>query len=126
MDFETAEGRYSLEPADATTPEHLFERRWALLLLERAMDRLREEHEQRRRERVFDRLKGYLVGGSSVPYARAADELGITEVAVKVAVHRLRKRFRELLLDEIAQTVDTPEQVDEEVAHLFAALEGPS
>ena len=78
---------------------------------------------ERKRERVFDRLKGYLVGGrGSTPYARAADDLEITEVAVKVAVHRLRKRFRQLLLDEIAQTVDEPDEIDDEIRNLFATL----
>jgi RNA polymerase sigma-70 factor (ECF subfamily) len=117
-----AEGRYRAEPADDLTPEKLFERRWALALLQQVMTRLRDEFEAKGKGRLFDRLRGFLVGEKGGGYRRAADELGLSEGAVKVAVHRLRQRYRALLREEIGRTVATPEQVEEEVRELFAAL----
>jgi RNA polymerase sigma-70 factor (ECF subfamily) len=119
-----AEGRYSAEPADALTPEKLFERRWAMALLQQVMARLRDEFEAKGKGRLFDRLRGFLVGEKGAGYRRAADELGLSGGAVKVAVHRLRQRYRELLHEEIGRTVGAPEEVEEEVRSLFAAL-GP-
>ncbi len=125
LDFGDAEGRYSLEPAHAETPERLFERHWALALLDRVLARLRGEYEAAGRDRLFERLKTRLTGDAGGgPHARAAADLGLSEGAVKVAVHRLRKRYRDLLREEIAQTLDDPGQVDEEIRSLFAAL-GP-
>jgi RNA polymerase sigma-70 factor (ECF subfamily) len=104
-------------------PEKLFERSWALTVLERTMDRLQDEFKGKKKRRVFDRLKVYLTAEKdSIPYREVADKLKMTEGAVKVAVHRLRHRYRELLRDEIAQTVATEEQIDEEIRDLFAAL----
>ena len=117
-----AEGRYSAEPADALTPEKLFERRWAMALLQQVMTRLRDEFEAKDKGRLFDRLRGFLVGEKGAGYRQAADELGLSEGAVKVAVHRLRQRYRELLHAEIGRTVGAPEEVEEEVRALFAAL----
>jgi RNA polymerase sigma factor (sigma-70 family) len=128
IDLETAEGRYVREPADPRTPEDVFERRWALTLLERAIGRLQTEHVSAGKDKAFEALKGYLPGGGGdpVPYAETAARLGVTEVGVKVTVHRFRKRFRSLLLEEISQTVETEEEVDAEVHHLMSALGGPS
>lgn len=124
LDFPDAEGRYGREPAHQLTPEKLFERRWALTLLERVLARLREESEAAGKVALFERLKGSLVGDPAAgSYAAAAADLGSTEAAVKMAVHRLRRRYRALLEDEIAVTVG-PGQVEEEVRALFAAL-GP-
>jgi RNA polymerase sigma-70 factor (ECF subfamily) len=117
-----ADGLYRAEPADALTPEKLFERRWALAVLRQVMTRLRDEFEAKGKGRLFDRLRGFLVGEKGAGYRRAAVELGLSEGAVKVAVHRLRQRYRELLHEEIGRTVETPEQVEEEVRELFAAL----
>jgi RNA polymerase sigma-70 factor (ECF subfamily) len=117
-----AEGRYSAEPADALTPEKLFERRWALALLQQVMTRLRDEFEAKGKGRLFDRLRGFLVGEKGAGYRRAAIELRLSEGAVKVAVHRLRQRYRELLHEEIGRTVGAPEEVEEEIRALFAAL----
>ncbi len=118
-----AEERYCLEAAHELTPEKLFDRRWALALLDQVLCRLREEHVQARKGPLFDRLKDFLVGRPDAgSYSQAGTELGLSEGAVKVAVHRLRKRYRELLQEEISRTVDDPAQVEEEIRDLFAAL----
>ena len=125
LDVEDAESRYALEPADHLTAERLFERRWALTLLDLVVAQLRQECAREGKERLFDRLKAFLGGAAAgAPYSQAAADLGMTEAAVKMAVHRLRRKYRRLLRAEIAQTVSSPEQVDDEIRHLFDALEG--
>jgi RNA polymerase sigma-70 factor (ECF subfamily) len=124
LDFGDAEARYGREPGHSLTAERLFERRWALDLLNQVLARLRGEYEATGKGRLFECLKGRLTGDAGAPHARAAAELGLSEGAVKVAVHRLRKRYRELLREEIAHTVDDPGQVEDEIRALFAAL-GP-
>jgi len=124
IDGAAAEGHYGREPSHDETPERLFERRWALALLEQVLGRLRGEYEASGKGRLFECLKGRLAGDGGTPYAATAAELSTSEGAVKVAVHRLRKRYRELLREEIAQTLDDPADVDDEVRALFAAL-GP-
>jgi DNA-directed RNA polymerase specialized sigma24 family protein len=119
----SAEGRYSREPSHDLTPEKLFERRWAVTLLDRVLARLREEFTARGKATQFDHLRVYLVGErSGPPHGKAAEELGMTAGAVKVAVHRMRQRYRELLREEIAHTVEGQDQIDEEIRQLFAAL----
>jgi RNA polymerase sigma-70 factor (ECF subfamily) len=123
IEFGDADSRYSCEPGHHETPERLFERRWALALLERVLARLRGEYEAAGKGRLFEQLKGHLTGDSGgVPHAQAAAELGLSEGAVKVAVHRLRRRYRDLLREEIARTLDDPDQVEAEIRDLFAAL----
>ena len=123
LDFENAESQYALEPSHQLSPEKLFERSWALTVLEHTMARLQTESAGTKKRKLFNHLKVYLTAKkSSVPYHNVAAELDMTEGAVKVAVHRLRQRYRELLRDEIAQTVATAEQIDEEIRDLFAAL----
>ena len=123
LNFQTAEGRYTLEPANDLSPEKVFERSWALTLLEKTMDRLEAELAGMNKAELFDSLKVYLCGhAASVPYRDVAAELNMTEGAVKVTVYRLRRRYREMLRDEIAQTVSSPEQIEEEIRDLFAAL----
>jgi RNA polymerase sigma-70 factor (ECF subfamily) len=123
LDLEGAEGRYGREPSHDLTPDKLFERRWALTLLDRVLARLREEFMAKGKAETFDRLRVFLVGDRGAPsHGEVAGELGMTAGAVKVAVHRLRQRYRELLREEIAHTVEGPEQIDEEVRDLFAAL----
>ena len=118
-----AEGRYSREPSHDATAEKLFERRWAVTLIDRALARLREEFVARGKETQFDRLRVFLVGDQNQATQRtAAVELGMSAGAVKVAVHRMRLRYRELLREEIGHTVEGPEQIDEEIRDLFAAL----
>ena len=125
LEFEVAETRFSHEPIEHITPEQNFERRWALTLLDEVLRRLRSEYEQDGRGQLFAALNPCLVGDrNSQPYAELAVKLGITEGTVKSAVHRLRQRYRQLLRDEIAQTVAAPGEVDEELRHLFAVLAG--
>jgi RNA polymerase sigma-70 factor (ECF subfamily) len=126
LDFEAGERRYSLEPAHAVTAERIYEQRWALTLLDRVFVRLWDEFDQAGKQKDFNCLKVYLTGEAGTPsYQEAAADLGMTEGAVRVAVHRLRHRYRDLVREEIAQTVAGPEDVDEELRHLFTALRSP-
>ncbi|MDQ3441427.1 MAG: sigma-70 family RNA polymerase sigma factor [Planctomycetota bacterium] len=120
-----AEQRYGLEPADDVTPEQLYERNWALTVLDRALERLRHEAMQLGKGSQFDRLKELIPGPlPDLSYADVAQELGTTEGALKVALHRLRARYRAVLTEQIAQTVESPQDVDEEIRHLFLAVKG--
>jgi len=124
LDVETAEGRLRIEPADTVTPETLFARHWARTLLDRVLGQLRKTERSAGTDR-FERLKSCLTGSEpSLPYRELAAELGMTEAAVKVAVHRMRKRFARLLRDEVAETVDGDEAVADEIRFLLEAL-GP-
>jgi RNA polymerase sigma-70 factor (ECF subfamily) len=123
LDFPAGECRYCSEPVDSATPEMLFLRRWALALLEQTLTRLRNELADSGKAPLFQGLKETLTcDGPSRPYADIAQELGMSEQAVKVAVHRLRRRYQELLRAEIAQTVNSPDEIDEELRDLFAAV----
>jgi RNA polymerase sigma-70 factor (ECF subfamily) len=123
IQLDTAETRYGHEPADNCTPEHCYERRWALTLLDTVLERLRDEYEHAGKGELFTGLNSSLVGGrESQPYAELATKLDMNEGAVKVAVHRLRKRYRKLLRAEIAETMAATEDVDQELRHLFAVL----
>ena len=123
LDFQQHDSAYSLEPADSLTPERLYERQWALDLLDQAMTRLRAEFTKAGKERIFERLKSSLSGANAeTPLAELARQLGISENATKVAAHRLRKRYRELLRAEVAQTLTDPSEIDDEIRQLFEAL----
>ena len=123
LDEDSAESRYKLEPKDEVSADKIYERRWALTLLDQVLAKLRGEFERDDKLEQFETLKQYLSAGrTSVSYAQAADKLGMNEGAIKVAVHRLRKRYRELLRAEIAQTVATASEVEAEIRYLFAAL----
>ena len=123
LDVETAEGTYQLEPRDDLTPERLFDRRWGLILLERVLAHLRDEHVSAGKSELFDQLKGFLTGDSAgIRYGDIAKVVGMTEGAVKVAVHRLRRQFRDTLMDEIAETVSDPAEIDAEIAYLLKAV----
>jgi RNA polymerase sigma-70 factor (ECF subfamily) len=118
-----ADRRYSLEPRSNLTPDTIFERQWALAVLDRVQELLREEATRHGKEAQFDRLKGLLVGeGTDEGYRALAVELDTTEGALKVAVHRLRQRFREVLREEISHTVADAGQVGAELRDLFAAI----
>ena len=124
-DSQTAEERYQSEPADPLTPEKIFDRRWALSLLEQALARLGDEQSAAGKQAVFAQLRDYLWGeGSGAGYAEMAARLGQTEGALKVTVHRLRRRYRELLRAEVAQTVAAVHEVDEELRYLVAVMRG--
>ena len=115
----------TVEPADPASAEKIFERRWALTLLDQVLRRLRNEYVSSGRTELFEQLKPTLTEASrSVKYAEIAARLDTTEGAVKVAVHRLRQQYRELLRAEIAETVSSPDEVDDELKNLFAALAG--
>ena len=124
IDYDDGETRYQREPAHDWTPERIYERRWALTLLDRTLGQLRSEHEAAGKGKLFETLKVFLTGESGTPLRKVAQELGTTEGAAKVAVHRLRQKYRELLRAKIAQTVATEEDVDSELAILLAALRG--
>jgi RNA polymerase sigma-70 factor (ECF subfamily) len=124
LDFDAGENRYRLEPTDEQTPDRLFERRWALTVLDKALARLEEEHSNGRDKSArFAALKPLLTASNDAsPYASVAAQLDMTEGAVKVAVHRLRKRYKELLRDEVGQTVSDPAAIEQELADLRSAL----
>jgi RNA polymerase sigma-70 factor (ECF subfamily) len=123
LDDVSAETLYREEPADELTAERLYDRRWALALLEQALAQLRAEYAGSGRGPVFEELAVVLSGDKpEVAYAELGARLGLSEGAVKVAVHRLRQRYGELVRMQVADTVSRPEQVDEELQHLFAAL----
>jgi RNA polymerase sigma factor (sigma-70 family) len=122
LEFPSGEERYQREPAHGETPERIFERRWALSMLDRVVETLRNEFVQHGRPEHFERLKVFLLGQSEAPYAALAREMNTSEGALKVAIHRLRKRYRELFRQEIADTVADPGEVDSELRYLAAAL----
>jgi RNA polymerase sigma factor (sigma-70 family) len=123
LEFEGAEGRFQMEPANDETPEKIFDRRWALTLLERVISRLKTEVAHSAKRSQFEDLKTYLTGDQpQLSYAQTAADLGMSEGAVKVAVHRLRRRFRDLVRDEIAHTVSSPEEIEDELRHLWSAV----
>ena len=118
-----AEERFRGEPRDERSPEGLFERDWALAVLARALARLEQEQTERRRGPIFARLRGFLDGvAEGDSHAAAATDLGLSSGAVKVAVHRLRARYRELLLAEVAATVAPGDDAEAELRALVAAL----
>jgi RNA polymerase sigma-70 factor (ECF subfamily) len=124
LDFATAESRFNREPAHTFTAEKAFARRWALTMLEQVLMQLHGEFSDAGKADLFDRLKVVLSGPKgSTSYAGLAADLEMTEGAVKVAVHRVRRRYRELLRDQIARTVADPEMIDDEIRELFTALE---
>jgi RNA polymerase sigma-70 factor (ECF subfamily) len=122
IDAALVERRYAPSLADTRTPEELYDRMWALTLLDHVMRRLEEEHARSAKRETFDHLKAYLTGDAGAGYAEAAAATGMSVGAVKVAVHRLRRRYRELLWDEAARTVEAPEAIEDEVRELMAAL----
>lgn len=123
LDEEDAERLYRLE-SQSLAPENLYDKRWALTLLERAVERLRRDYAEAGKASTFEQLSAWLSeDGSGEGYRRVAQELGSTEGALKVAVHRMRHRFREAIRAEIAETVSTPEEVEDELNALMAALQ---
>jgi RNA polymerase sigma factor (sigma-70 family) len=123
LDWQEADERYKINPVDTLSPDKLYDRAWAVTVLEQVITRLRDESAAEGKARLYEQLKPFLmVGKSDIPYAQAAAALGMTEGAARVAVHRLRERYRELLRKEIAQTLSDPAQINEEMQALFSAL----
>lgn len=122
LELSSGEERYRREPAHDETPERIFERRWALSVLDRVVEKLRDEFVQHGRSEHFERLKIFLLGQSDARYAELARQMNTSEGALKVAIHRLRKRYRELFRQEIADTVADPAEVESELRYLAAAL----
>jgi RNA polymerase sigma-70 factor (ECF subfamily) len=127
IDADDAERRYRHEPSHSLTPERIFDRRWALTTLEQALSELKVESQREGKAELFEALRSSLTGdGREASYQDVADKLGSTQGAMKVAAHRLRKRYRDILREQIAQTVATPEDVDDEIRDLFAAVAQPT
>ena len=125
LDLQSAETRLGEIPVENFTPEKAFEHRWAITLLEQVYQRLGEEYRAQGKGTLFDALRTTLAGASdAAPYAELARQLDMSEGAVKVAVHRLRQRYRGLLRDTIADTVSTPDEVEDELRYLFRTLAG--
>ena len=121
-DVDDVEKRYAGASEHSDSPEHLFDREWALEIVARALNGLRDEMKDADKSDRFDALKGTLTGEDVLPRDEIAARLGISEGAVKVAVHRLRQRFRELLRDATAETVDNEANLDEELRYLVSVL----
>lgn len=125
LDFHDAERRYRLEPADPSTPERIFERRWALTLIDQAVELVREQYATAGKVGLFDMLRPLLAGESlEHSYAEIARSLEMSEGALKVAAHRLRRRFRGALRAAIAETVVGEDAIDDEIRHLMASVSG--
>jgi RNA polymerase sigma-70 factor (ECF subfamily) len=125
LDARDAENRYGSEPVDTLTPEAVFHRKWADTVLDRTFSRLESEWSRDGRALRYGALRGHLTGEEPAPaYRELAETLGTSEDAVKMTVHRLRKRFGDLLRDEIARTVRDSEEIDDEIRYLLGALNG--
>ena len=122
LDDASTEDRFRLEPVDELDAEKIFERRWTLTVLEQTTTRLRAEFVSADKVRQFEQLQEFLLGDKGSSYADAAAHLQMSEGAVRVAVHRMRLRFRELFREEIAHTVATEGEIEEEIQHMFAVL----
>ena len=127
METQSAEERYRLEPIDEMNAEKIFERRWALTLLEFAETRLRQEYVVAAKSRLYERLKIFRTGAepaSRLTYAELGSQLNMTECAVRCAAARLRRRFRELVREEVAHTVTHSSEIDGEIRYLIAVVSG--
>jgi RNA polymerase sigma-70 factor (ECF subfamily) len=123
LDWQAAHTRYNIEPVDQLSPDKLYDRAWAVTVLERVITRLQAESTAEGKSALFAQIKPFLMlGRGATPYAQAADKLKLTESALRVAVHRLRRRYREMLREEVAQTLAEPSQTEEEMRALIEAL----
>ncbi len=126
LDWASADSRYQVEPPDHLSPDKLYDRAWAVALLEQVLERLRAEFVADGKPELFESLRPFLMlDHDRVPYARAAVELNLGEGTVRVAVHRLRRRYKALLRSEISQTLASPDQAEEELKALFGAFQQP-
>lgn len=123
LDWQSADTQFQIADEAMRSPDEIFDREWAVALLERVILRLRDEWMAEGKAERFEKLKGFLtVGKGEIPYAKAAEELLMDEGTLRVAVHRLRKRYRELLRNEVGQTLADPAMVEEELAVLLGAF----
>jgi RNA polymerase sigma-70 factor (ECF subfamily) len=122
LDDTAAAAHYQDKLVDNSTPEKGYDRQWALTLVDRAMGRLREDYVSSGRGELFEILKGFLLESKPSPHATIAEQLGVHPTTVGVAIYRLRQRFKELLQDEVAQTVDTDQEAKAELSHLLSVL----
>jgi RNA polymerase sigma-70 factor (ECF subfamily) len=122
LDALAADSRWQSEPAHDLTPEKLFERRWALAVLEQVLTRLEAEHAAAGKTPLFEALKPSLTGAAEATQAELGARLGVSPGAVKVAIHRLRRRYRQLLREEIGHTVADPAEIDDEIRYLLSCL----
>ena len=124
LDFDSAESQYRLDPSRESTPETSYEKRWARMLLTRALSRLEAESRAAQNGERFRCLEPFLTGcPGAAAYEKVASELGMTAPSVRVAVHRMRRRFGKLLREDVAETVSGPDEVDDELRHIFAVLD---
>lgn len=123
IDVQAGEDRYRFEPTDDWTPERIYERRWAITLLDRVMARLRQDYVDKEKGALFEQCKETLVG-AHVDYEQARHSLGMAPAAVRVAAHRLRQRYRDMIESEVLQTLDDPGEIKDELNHLKSALRG--
>ncbi len=122
LDFQDADRRYSREPVDSLTPERLFDRKWAIQILDQVIQKLEAHYRQRNKLPLFQALKPHLVRQTEGSWREIARELSMNEVAIKVAAHRMRERYRSLLHETIGQTVQSPAEIEQEINDLFRAL----
>jgi RNA polymerase sigma factor (sigma-70 family) len=122
IDTSTAEERYSIEPLDESNPQTLYEKAWATAVLDHSIGLLETEYVQGRKQTLFAALLPALQGDNQVPYAELGARLGLSEGAIKVAVHRLRQRYREMLRAAVANTVADPLEIEGELRHLMQVL----
>ena len=122
LDAQAAEERYRLEPVERLDAEKIYERRWAMTLLEQALKRLRDESAAAGKTELFEHLRSFVAGDSEVTCGEAATELGLSESAVKSAVHRLRERYRAFVREEIAHTVADPAEIEAEIRYLITVM----
>jgi DNA-directed RNA polymerase specialized sigma24 family protein len=120
--WEDAENRYLAEPARDLTPDQLFDKRWAVTIVEQAQHRLREEYGAANKLPLFEQLQGHVWGDGAIGYAESADRLNTTKGALRIAAHRMKERFRDLLREEVAHTAASADQVDAELRYLVSVL----
>ena len=120
LDFDLEKLAGGIEAVDSTTPDQIYERQWTLTLLDRVMQRLQRELERAGRGAEFSRLKHFIIGQSGESYARAAADIGLSEPAARMAASRMRQRYRGILREEIAQTVASSDDIDDEIQHMFS------
>jgi RNA polymerase sigma-70 factor (ECF subfamily) len=125
MDAQAADERYRLEPVDERSPDKLFERRWAVALLDQVLARLEQEFREGGKAELFQRLRGFLVAGTGEEsYAEVGAQLGLSGEAVRKTLQRMRHRYYELFREEVAHTVAGPAEVEEELRYLYSVIAG--